>query len=204
MHQKSFIWIFVLVVVVAPILVFTGVKWYENRYSGLPVLGGPDHTVAAFNAVNAESRAVTLDDWNDKIVVVDFFFTRCPTICPKMTRNMQTVLQAFAGNNDLSFNSFSIDPVRDSAATLSAFAKKNKIEQANWNLLTGDKKHIYWLARKSFMVTATDGDGEDGDFIHSDLFVLVDRQKRIRGYYSGTDDKAMQQLIRDIKKLMNE
>jgi protein SCO1/2 len=204
MYSKHFIWLFVALIVGVPLIVFTGVKWYENKYQQLPMLGGPEHRIGDFNLVNANNQKITIDDWNDKIVVADFFFTHCGTVCPKMTKNMKKVQDAFPADEQLVLNSFSIDPERDNPARLTSYASKYNIDQRNWNLITGDKREIYRLARKSFLVTATDGDGGDDDFIHSEQFVLIDKQKKIRGFYTGTDDEAVSQLISDIRKLKNE
>lgn len=204
MYRQNFIWIFTGLVIAIPALLFTGVKWYEDRYQRPPVLGGANHRIDDFKMKNSLHKIVVLKDWDNKIVVADFFFTYCGTVCPKMTKNLKKVQDAFPSNDALLLNSFSIDPERDSSERLAAYAIKHKINQANWHLLTGDKREIYRLARNSFLVTATDGDGGPDDFIHSDLFVLVDTQKRIRGFYKGTDDKSVDQLISDIGKLMNE
>ncbi|RYG29073.1 MAG: SCO family protein, partial [Chitinophagaceae bacterium] len=138
-----------------------------------------------------------------KIVVVDFFFTHCAAICPRMTAGVKQVQQAFS-KDELHIASISVDPERDSVGRLRWYQEKFSIDPANWELLTGDKKEIYKMARNSFMVVATDGDGGPADFIHSEKLVLVDKQKRIRGYYNGTDEKEVRALIADIQKLKNE
>ena len=120
-----------------------------------------------------------------------------------MTSNLKRVQQAF-GEGEILINSFSVDPQRDSAVQLKKYAEKFKINSANWQLLTGDKKDIYKLARNSVMIVATDGDGGPDDFIHSEKLVLIDKQKKIRGYYDGTSKKETDQLIYDIKKLIHE
>jgi protein SCO1/2 len=124
-------------------------------------------------------------------------------ICPKMVRNLKKVDTALENRYNILFNMFSVDPARDSVQQLKAFAERFAIH-SDWNLLTGNKATIYKLARKSFAVTAEDGDGGEHDFIHSDKLVLIDARQQIRGYYSGTLDKDIQQLIQDIKKLHNE
>ena len=143
-------------------------------------------------------------DWKDKIVVADFFFSHCPTICPAMTRNLKKVQAAFKNEGNVLINSFSVDPVRDSATQLKAYSRRMQIDNSNWHLITGDKMGIYRLARESFMIVATDGDGGPGDFIHSEKLVLIDRQKRIRGFYQGTSESDTERLINDIKKLKDE
>lgn len=201
MKKNSFSWAFVALIVALPVTVFELVKWYENGYQALPVLGPQGHRVDAYRMMNQSGQIV--GSTQGKIVVTDFFFTHCPTICPKMTRNMKKVQQAFGSDNALLIQSFSVDPLRDSAKRLNEYAAQFNIN-GNWELLTGDKREIYRLARKSFFVDATDGDGGPGDFIHSDKFILTDGQGRIRGYYNGTDDAAITQLIKDIAKLKKE
>lgn len=153
---------------------------------------------------NQVGQNVSTEDWMNKIVVVDFFFTHCPIVCPKLTNSIQRVQQNFKSDNGILFNSFSVDPERDSISVLEEYTKRFALNTHNWQLLTGDKKEIYKLARNSFMVAATDGDGGPEDFIHSEKLVLIDKQKRIRGYYNGTDATAVNQLMEDIKKLKNE
>ena len=202
---KTFnIWVFLLAVVILPISVFAVVNWYELTVQKLPVLIDKNHTIDDFKLTNQQGKEVSTKDWNNKIVVANFFFTHCPTICPKMIKNLNDVQQTYAQDKDLLIVSFSVDPKRDSVEALKKYASRFQIDEANWNLLTGSKIEIYRLARTSFQVTATDGDGGPEDFIHSDKLILVDRKKQIRGYYKGTNEKEVAQLIKDIKKLQNE
>jgi len=203
MQKKYSIWIFVAAVVLLPISVFAVVKWYEHSFTKLPVLGAKDHAIANFQLVNQYGATTSLQNWKGMITVNNFFFTHCPSICPKMVRNLKNVQQLLARDSELLINSFSVDPERDSVAQLKAYASRMDI-QKNWQLITGDKKEIYKLARKSFLVVATDGDGGPDDFIHSEMLVLVDKQKRIRGFYSGTDEEEIKNLLRDIKRLEQE
>jgi protein SCO1/2 len=121
-----------------------------------------------------------------------------------MTGNLKIVEQYFKNDGRVRINSFSVDPLRDSVGQLKKYISQFRLETTRWDFLTGSKKEIYKLARNSFMVVATDGDGGPDDFIHSDKLVLIDGQKRIRGYYDGTDKKEIDQLVDDIKKLENE
>lgn len=203
MIKKYGIWLFVAAVVVIPFTVYGIVKWVEYNYTSLPVLGPQGHTIANFQLVNQHGSTTSLKDWDDKIVIADFFFTHCPVVCPKMTRSLKKVQQQYINDKDLLITSFSVDPGRDTAGQLAWYAKKMDIRD-NWLLLTGDKKQIYKLARKSFMVVATDGDGGPDDFIHSELLILIDRKKRIRGFYNGTDQEDVNNLIRDYKRLKRE
>ncbi len=202
MGRKYNIWVFVAVVVLLPISVFGFVKLLEQRYQPLPVLGPKNHRISPFSFTNQNGKTLSLTDCKDKIVVANFFFTHCPSICPKMTKNLQRI-QAYSGIDNLMINSFSVDPERDSVSQLKSYAGKFNIK-GEWNLLTGNKKELYKLARKDFLITATDGDGGPNDFIHSENLVLIDKEGRIRGYYPGTNEAAVNNLIRDLKKLENE
>jgi len=204
MGRKFNIWLFVAVVVVLPLSVYAVVNWYERSVQALPVLISKTHTIADYRLVNQLGKESSIKNWEGKIVVANFFFTHCPYVCPKMTNNLKKVQKANVGDKNLLFVSFSVDPERDSSEQLQEFARRFNIDESNWQLLTGSKKEIYRLARKSFQVIATDGDGGENDFIHSDQLVLIDAQKRIRGYYEGTEEKETDQLIKDIKKLENE
>ena len=204
MFRKFNIWLFVTAVVILPVSVYAVVNWYEKNVQPLPVLINKDHRIADFELINQHGSIATIKDWNNKIVVADFFFTRCSSVCPKMTNSLKKVQVATTQNKDLFITSFSVDPEADSVSRLQQYVKRFCLNETNWTLLTGSKKDIYRLARKSFLVTATDGDGGPNDFIHSDLLILIDKQKRIRGYYEGTIEKDIQQLIKDIKKLENE
>lgn len=204
MLKKYSILLFVAAVIIVPVTVFGVVNWVEKNVGRLPVLNEKNSVIENFKMKNQEGEEVNLGAWENKIVVVDFFFTHCPAICPKMTRNLKRVQSAFAKDNGLAMASFSVDPERDSVARLKQYATQFEIENKNWNLLTGSKKEIYRLARKSFSIIATDGDGGPNDFIHSEKLILVDTQKKIRGFYDGTSEKEVTQLINDIKKLKNE
>lgn len=201
MKQKVTIWLFVAVVVLLPIAVFAVVKWYENHFSPLPVLGPENHRVSNFLFEDQKGKTVSLTDWENKIVVANVFFTHCPSICPKMTYQLKRV-QAYA-DKDILISSFSVDPGRDSIAKLRTYAEQFGIKD-RWHLLTGEKIALYRFVRKDLMIVATDGDGGPNDFIHSDNLVLIDPLKRIRGFYKGTDEKEVNRLIKDIKKLKAE
>ena len=203
MLKKYNIWVFLAVVLLTPMAVFALVKWYERAYTPLPLMGGEGHTIADFSLTNQHGGRSTQKDWNDKIVVADFFFTHCPVVCPKMTRSLKEVQRLYINDKELLITSFTVDPERDSAGQLAAYAKKMDIDK-NWLLLTGDKKELYRLARKSFLITATDGDGGEDDFIHSELLILIDKQRRIRGYYNGTVQAEVEELIADIARLKRE
>lgn len=203
MQNRATIWVFVAAVVVVPAVIFGVVKWYERSYTPLPVLGEEGHTIADFHLRNQYGGTTSLKDWRGKIVVADFFFTHCPTICPKMTRSLKSVQQLYLNDPRLLITSFTLDPERDSVAQLADYARRMDIGR-NWLLLTGDKRELYRLARKSFLITATDGDGGPDDFIHSELLILVDPDRRIRGYYNGTLPAEVEELSQDIQRLERE
>lgn len=200
------------VLIVVPVALFGLVKWYQNRFDKLPVYGQTEevngkpqaHTIESFNLINQDGKQFYSAVLNNKIVIANFFFTSCTSVCPRMMKHVLTVQKKFMNNDEITFVSFSVDPETDSAARLKWYVKNLGINTTQWNLLTGNKKEIYKLARNSFFLTAADGDGGENDFIHSDQVVLIDKKKQIRGYYDGTDDKAIAQLIYDIKKLENE
>ena len=204
MGWKYSIWLFVVLVVVVPLTAFGIINWYESNMQKLPVYGNNINQLISFKMNNQQGKNITNKNWEGKIVVANFFFTHCPVICPKMTRNLKEVQESFIDDDQVLINSFSVDPGRDSVQRLLTYASQFGIKTDNWNLLTGDKKDIYRLARKSFLVVATDGDGGENDFIHSDKVILLDFNKRIRGYYDGTNTNEMKQLIKDIKKLKEE
>jgi len=188
---------------IIPIGVYFVVNWYQNKYERLPILNSQTEANISFELKNQNGKLVSNKDLEGKIVVTDFFFTHCPSICPKLTANLKSIQEAMNDDPSILINSFSIDPERDSVGRLAQYASKFEVE-GQWNLLTGDKKIIYQLARKKFMVDASEGDGGPNDFIHSDKFVLMDVKGRIRGYYKGTDENEVKQLIVDIRKLKEE
>jgi protein SCO1/2 len=162
-----------------------------------------DHTVAEFKLINQNGEIITQEDYQDKIYVADFFFTRCPSICPIMTANLVIIQEEFLNNDDIMLLSLSVTPKMDSIPVLREYADKKGVIDSKWNITTGDKKHIYDLARKSYFAVVEQGDGGLQDFIHTPNFILVDKKKRIRGIYDGTNDEEILRLINDIKILIN-
>ncbi|MBN9484955.1 MAG: hypothetical protein BGO70_05455 [Bacteroidetes bacterium 43-93] len=173
----------------------------------LPVYGNPGHKVGDFSFVNQEGKTVTLKDVNGKIRVVEYFFTTCKGICPKMNENMSKVYEAFRGNDKIMILSHSVDPLKDTVAAMKAYSLRFDADPKQWMFLTGDKKALYDMARNEYLVTAADDTATvdiASDFIHTDRFVLVDDSGRIRGMYKGTDMGSVNQLIGDIKELLKE
>ena len=162
------------------------------------------HKIAPFTLTNQNGKIVTEQDYDNKIYVADFFFTTCPTICPKMTENMGQLQNEFLEDSQIKFISFSVTPQVDSVQQLKKYAIEKGVNDSKWNLVTGNKKEIYSLARKSYLAVKDDGDGGQFDMIHTENFILVDPEKRIRGFYDGTDIEAMNTLITDISILKEE
>ena len=161
------------------------------------------HKIKDFSMKNQNGETITQEFYNDKIYVADFFFTTCPTICPIMTENMGYVQEKIKNDSDVLLLSFSVTPEIDSVEQLKKYALEKNVIDSKWNLVTGNKKDIYNLARTSYLVAKTNGDGGKYDMIHTENFVLVDKEKRIRGFYDGTNSKEIDQLLNDIKILKN-
>lgn len=157
------------------------------------------HTIADFSLTNQNGQTVTEKDYEGKIYIADFFFTTCPTICPIMTKNMAAIQDKIG--DDVMLLSHSVTPAIDSVAQLKKYALEKGVDDTKWNLVTGDKKQIYELARKSYLAVKTDGDGGPYDMIHTENFILVDKERRIRGFYDGTRSEDMEQLLTDLAVL---
>lgn len=159
------------------------------------------HTIADFSLTNQNGKTITQADYAGKIYIADFFFTTCPTICPVMTENMVTIQAEIIDDPEVLLLSHSVTPQRDSVAQLKKYAVEKGVIDTKWNLVTGDKKDIYELARKSYLAVKTDGDGGPFDMIHTENFILVDKEKRIRGFYDGTQEADMEKLLEDLNSL---
>lgn len=159
------------------------------------------HTIADFSLTNQNGETITQDFYRDKIYVADFFFTTCPTICPIMTDNMVYLQSRIADDKDVLLLSHSVTPDIDSVAQLKKYAVEKGVIDKKWNLVTGNKKHIYELARKSYLAVKDDGDGGPFDMIHTENFVLIDKERRIRGTYDGTNKDEMEKLLQDLEVL---
>ena len=163
-----------------------------------------DHTIADFELTNQNGEKITNKNYKDKIYVADFFFTRCQTICINMAYNMGELQNLYKKDTDIMFLSHSVTPVIDSVTVLKEYADRKGVIDGKWNITTGAKKHIYELARKSYFAVLDEGTGDENDFIHTEQFVLVDKEKRIRGYYDGTEKEDMEKLKKDIVLLKEE
>ncbi len=159
------------------------------------------HIIADFSLTNQNGETITNDTYKNKIYIADFFFTTCPTICPIMTGNMVTIQKEILNDDDVMLLSHSVTPVIDSVAQLKKYALEKGVNDKKWNLVTGDKKQIYELARKSYLAVKTDGDGGPFDMIHTENFMLVDKERRIRGTYDGTNPEEIEKLLSDLEIL---
>lgn len=163
------------------------------------------HTIAPFTMTNQNGQTITEKDYENKVYVADFFFTTCPSICPIMTKNMFSLQEKLKTKYpEVKLLSYSVTPEIDTIEQLKRYAIENKVDDKIWNLVTGDKKEIYTLARKSYLVVQNDGNGGPHDMIHTENFVLIDKENRIRGYYDGTDINEMDRLITEIGMLKND
>jgi len=162
------------------------------------------HTIRDFSFVDQDSNVVTNETFRDKIYVADFFFTSCPTICPIMKTQMLRVYEEYKDNPDVKLLSHSIDPEFDTVAVLHDFAERLGVTTDVWHFVTGVKDSIYSIGQESYMVTATSDPNEPGGYLHSGAFLLIDKQRRIRGIYDGTKPDKVDKLMNDIAILLEE
>lgn len=185
---------------------------YYNEATFTPHWISPDsdelasfHQISSFNLVNQNGQYISEATFNGKIYVADFFFTSCPGICPKMTDNMGVLQEAFLADDDVLLLSHSVTPERDSVAVLKRYAVEKGVVSDKWHLVTGIQAEIYRLGRKDYFVEEDLGvNKRPDDFLHTENFVLIDKNRHIRGIYNGLNKAAIQQLIADIKTLKLE
>ena len=163
------------------------------------------HKVRPFKLKNQFGKEVGLEDWGGKIIIADFFFTSCPSICPKLTRNMKKLQTAFKKTDSLvRFVSFTVDPTRDTVQALKAYGDKFGIDHDTWFMLTGDKNELYDIALNEFKASIASNGNIDTGFIHTDRFFLLDKERVVRGWYSGLDSVNLDKLIKDVVLLNME
>lgn len=178
----------------------------------LPILGSREfvngdtlyHSIPDFSFVNQDSVAITQDDFKDKIYIADFFFTSCPTICPVMKTQMLRVYEKYKDNPEVGILSHTIDPRHDSVSVLKAYRERLGVSGNSWQFVTGVQDSIYKIGQNSYMVTAMEDstDVESGGFLHSGAFLLMDKQRRVRGIYDGTKENEVTQLMKDMDLLL--
>jgi protein SCO1 len=162
------------------------------------------HTVTSFKFINQDNEEVNETTFKNTIYVTEYFFTTCKTICPIMNTNLIKVYQTFKHKPDFKLLSHTVDPETDSAKVLKEYAINHGVTDKKWLFVTGSKKELYAMARKSYLLNAEQGSGDEDDFIHTQNFALIDREKHIRGFYDGTDNNEIERLITDINLLYKE
>ena len=162
------------------------------------------HTIRDFSFTDQNGEEVTQETFKDKIYVADFFFTTCPTICPIMKTQMLRVYEKYKDNPDVLLLSHTIDPKHDSVEVLHEFAERLGVNTGSWHFVTGDEAEIYDIGQNSYMVTARDDPDEPGGYLHSGAFLLIDKERRIRGIYDGTNKEKVDDLMKDMDKLLKE
>jgi len=205
-----------LLIFISCILIFS----CNSKNDRLPILGRKEiknvsfeggikadtiyHTIRDFSFSNQDGKTITQDTFKDKIYIADFFFTTCPTICPIMKTQMLRVYEKYEDNPEVMILSHTIDPNHDSVEVLHEFADRLGVSSNTWHFVTGDEAEIYDIGQNSYMVTAREDPDEPGGYLHSGAFLLVDKERRIRGIYDGTKEDKVDQLLRDIDKLLKE
>ncbi len=160
------------------------------------------HKISDFSLINQNGETVTQSKYDNKIYVADFFFTTCQSICPIMTKNMKDIQDKLIKDSEVLLLSHTVFPEIDSVEVLKKYAVENQVIDSKWDLVTGDKKEIYDLARKSYLAAKDNIFGEY-EMIHTENFVLIDKKKQIRGFYDGTNKEEIDRLYKDIKILKN-
>jgi protein SCO1/2 len=162
------------------------------------------HKIADFSLINQNGNTVTQNDYKDKIYVADFFFTTCQTICPIMTDHMAQIQEEIISDNEVMLLSHSVTPEIDTPEQLKRYAIEKGVNDAKWNLVTGDKKRIYKLARKSYLAVKDNPHAGPYDMVHTENFMLIDKKRQIRGFYDGTKPEDIDKLLKDIEHLKKE
>ena len=206
--------IVLIICILLPVIFLIVLRFGKNKYKELPHFGTPKgitekgdtlfHTVPPFSFYDQDRRSFGSEDLKGKIYVADFFFTRCPSICPTLLSNLKKVSDAFpkSGVNELNFVCFSVDPNHDSVEVLKKYADKNKISDKRWHFLTGNRDSIYDLMNtKGFLILKPEPNEEPAKFNHSGIISLVDPDGCIRGQYDGTNDEEIDRLVGDIQLL---
>ena len=171
-------------------------------YSGVKKEG--HHVIPPFSFTNQYGKETNQNTAEGKIYVCDYFFTTCQSICPKMSNQLMRVYDKYKSRTDFLILSHTVDPETDTVQQLLSYAKQHGVTDEKWLFLTGSKKDLYALARKGYMLNAEEGNGGEEDFIHTQNFALIDKEKHIRGYYDGTDSAEVNRLMTDIQLLFDE
>ena len=208
--KAQWIWLTMIIITVA-----AGCETKKLPYLGEPdvvnkVIDGKEKeekiypTIPDFSFTNQDKQTVTQADFKNKVYVADFFFVTCPTICPIMKKNMLTVYKEFKDNPDVKILSHTIDPEHDNPDVLKQYATDLGVAGTMWQFVTGDREKIYDIGQKHYMVSAMEDSSQAGGYIHSGAFVLIDKERHIRGMYDGTTEEGTKKLMRDMKILLEE
>ncbi len=201
-----------MLIIFACLFTACNVDYNKNKENKLPVLGEKVevagqmiyHTIPDFEFINQDSQLVNNQTFADKVYISDFFFTHCPTICPKMTKQMKRIYDQYANTLEVGFISHSIDPKRDTIGRLQWYAQSIGVENASrWHFVTGDRDEIYGIADDYFSIALEDEEAPEG-FDHSGKIILVDKERRVRSFADGTNEKEVDRLMKDIDKLLAE
>jgi protein SCO1/2 len=168
----------------------------------LPVLGEPGHIAGAFSFVNQDGKQINEKSVENKVTLVEFFFTSCPSICPRMSENLKDVYKEFKQDTGFMILSHTVDPERDSVSVLKKYAQRYNADTPGWEFLTGGKDALYKTASRDYLLAAADSGSSN--FIHTQYLALLDRQRRIRGFYDGTNKESVSKLESDIKTLLKD
>lgn len=215
-EYKGFAVIFAIISIIIIVIIYNTLNVYQPLPIYQPAMVSTElvdstiqhqkkyHKIADFKLINQNGKTITQNDYKDKIYVADFFFTTCQTICPIMTGHMAQIQKEVINDNDIMLLSHTVTPDIDTVAQLKRYAKSKNVNDAKWNLVTGDKKQIYELARKSYLAVKDNGNGDVFDMIHTENFMLIDKKRQIRGFYDGTNKEDIERLLADIKILKKE
>ena len=214
--------ILVLLLVVPGFLYYLLTAKGHNRYKPLPIYGPKQvaktfhkvkgkviydtiyHKIPDFKLYDQNNKLISLQSFKGKIILVNFFFTQCPTLCKEINKNVAELANNYSKNPILKFVSITVDPANDNTKVLKTYAASLKADENQWKFLTGDTSTIYSLSRNGFLVSAAGGNNNPENFIYSEKLVLLDQERRIRGYYNGTSVNEVAQLNDEIKVLIAE
>lgn len=201
MSKKTLLFIGIVVVLVGIFYTFTYSDIIGNKQQ-LPVLGNPGHTVGPFSFVDQQGDTVTQNVLNGKVTVVEYFFTRCTGICPKMNKNMDKIYEMFKSDPHFQILSNTVDPKNDSVPVLAKYAEQWGADAKNWKFLTGPRKELFSVAVHQYLLSVADSLGVNDQFVHTQYFALVDQDRKIRGFYDGLEQKELDKLKGDISTLL--
>jgi len=201
---SGIITIFIVAITIAGLVLLGGKLFFKKEI--LPVLGEPGHTAGAFSFTNQDGKTITQNDVEGKITVAEYFFTTCPGICPIMNKNMTRVYQQYKDRPDFAILSHTVNPEKDTVPVMAAYAAKFNARAPQWEFLTGDKYALYKAAREDYLLAVADSSASsiEEDFIHTEYVALLDKQRRIRGFYDATDSAKVNKLVKDIQVLLKE